>query len=29
MLRVFNFERDLIARESAWLDLASLTQKPA
>jgi hypothetical protein len=27
MLHVFDFERGLIARESAWLDLASLTQQ--
>jgi hypothetical protein len=26
MLHVFDFEGDLIARESAWLDIASLTQ---
>jgi hypothetical protein len=29
MLHVFDFDRDLIARESAWLDLASLTQQLA
>ena len=29
MLHVFDFEQDLIARESAWLDIASLAQQLA